>query len=178
MANATEDKKPPDAGGPETEALVTTPGASATGSSAHRSRNRWRTQGVILLALGCGGALGALGRYAVAVAVPTPAGQFPWATFAANISGSALLGLLLVLLIEQFPRGRLARPVVATGVLGAYTTFSTFVVESVQLFRDSHPLTALAYLAASVAAGLAAVWLGMLAARGILRAERYLAEQS
>jgi fluoride ion exporter CrcB/FEX len=79
---------------------------------------------------------------------PTEAGRFPWGTFLINITGSALLGYILILVIEQFPRGRLARPVIGTGFLGA--------------------------LIASVLAGLLAVWIGMTSARVVLRAERWL----
>jgi CrcB protein len=92
------------------------------------------------------------------------------------VSGSAALGFVLVLVIEHFPRGRLVRPVIGTGFLGAYTTFSTFTVEAVDLVRAGHTGLALAYLAASVFAGLLAVWTGMTAARLALRAERWLQE--
>jgi len=121
--------------------------------------------------------LGAVSRYAVSLAIPTHADRFPWGTFLINISGSAVLGFILILLIEQFPRGRLARPVIGTGFIGAYTTFSTFMVETLLLIRDGHPAIAVAYLAASVAAGLAAVWIGMSGARIVLRAERWLQQE-
>lgn len=132
----------------------------------------------ILLAVGFGGMVGALARYAVSVAVPAPAGHFPWGTFLINVSGSAVLGFLLVLMIEQFPRGRLIRPVIGTGVVGAYTTFSTYLVEAVLLIRSGHADIAVIYLLASALAGLLAVWLGMTAARGAVSVERWLQEES
>jgi len=142
-----------------------------------RQRRARQVQTIIVAALACGGVLGAVSRYAISLAVPTETGRFPWGTFLINISGSAVLGFLLILVIEQFPRGRLARPVIGTGFLGAYTTFSTFMVEAVELIRDGHPETAVAYLAASVFAGLSAVWAGMTGARIVLRAERWLQQE-
>lgn len=142
-----------------------------------RRRRARQVQAIIVVALGFGGVLGAISRYAISLALPTQTDRFPWATFVVNISGSAVLGFILILLIEQFPRGRLARPVIGTGFIGAYTTFSTFMVEAILLIRDGHPQDAAVYLAASVIAGLAAVWLGMTSARLVLRAERWLQEE-
>ncbi len=142
-----------------------------------RGRRARQVQAVIVVALGCGGVLGAVSRYALSLAVPTETGRFPWGTFLVNVSGSAVLGFILILVIEQFPRGRLARPVIGTGFIGAYTTFSTFMVEAVLLIRDGRPWDAIAYLAGSVAAGLLAVWIGMTSARLVLRAERWLQEE-
>jgi fluoride exporter len=141
-----------------------------------RKRAR-QTQTVIVGALACGGLFGALSRYALSLALPTKSGQFPWGTFLINLTGSLVLGFLLVLLLEQFPRGRLARPVIGTGFLGAYTTFSTFMVETVLLVRDGHVGDAIAYLASSTILGLVAAWTGIAFARLVLRAERWLQEE-
>jgi fluoride exporter len=132
----------------------------------------------MVIALGCGGVVGALARYSVSLALPGQTGRFPWGTFVINVSGSAVLGFLLILLIEQFPRGRLARPVIGTGVIGAYTTFSTFVVDAVLLARADKILTAVIYVLASVVFGLLAVWLGMVTARVILRIERWMQQET
>jgi CrcB protein len=144
----------------------------------HSQRRTRRSEAVIVVALACGGVLGAVSRYGISLALPTETGRFPWGTFLINVSGSAALGFLLVLVIERFPRGRLARPVLGTGFLGAYTTFSTFTVEAIDLVRAGHAGTAVAYLAASVFAGLLAVWAGMTSARMGLRAERRLQESA
>jgi CrcB protein len=140
----------------------------------HGQRRTRQAEAVIVVALACGGVLGAVSRYAISFALPTEAGRFPWGTFLVNVSGSAALGFLLVLVIEHFPRGRLARPVLGTGFLGAYTTFSTFTVEAIDLVRAGHAGTSIAYVAGSVFAGLLAVWAGMTSARMALRAERWL----
>jgi CrcB protein len=141
-----------------------------------RQRRARQVQLFMVVALGCGGVVGALARYSVSLALPTEPGRFPWGTFVINITGSAVLGFLLILLIEQFPRGRLARPVIGTGIIGAYTTFSTYVVDAVLLFRAGKAGIALLYIVTSVVCGLLAVWLGMLTARFTLRIERWLQE--
>jgi fluoride exporter len=133
-------------------------------------------QVAIALAIGVGGVVGAIARYSVALGLSTQSRGFPWSTFVVNLTGSALLGFVLVLLIEQFPRGRLARPMIGTGLIGAYTTFSTFEVDAITLLRAGHAATAIIYLVASVIAGLAAVWLGVTSARSLLRVERWLQE--
>jgi CrcB protein len=148
-------------------------GEAKPGQSQRRTR---RAEAVIVIALACGGVLGAVSRYAISLALPTETARFPWGTFLINVSGSAALGFILVLVIEHFPRGRLVRPVIGTGFLGAYTTFSTFTVEAVDLVRAGHAGTALAYLTGSVFAGLLAVWAAMASARVALRAERWLQE--
>jgi fluoride exporter len=150
------------------------PGVTAeAGRGQPRAR---RAETAVVVALAFGGVLGATSRYAISLALPSETARFPWGTFLINMSGSAALGFILVLVIEHFPRGRLARPVIGTGFLGAYTTFSTFTVEAIDLIRAGHTGLALAYLAGSVFAGLLAVWAGMMSARMALRAERWLQE--
>lgn len=144
------------------------------GRSGRSSRRGLNPQALIVASLALGGALGAVARYAISLGLPSGPGRFPWGTFVTNISGSFALGFLLVLIIEQFPRGRLARPVIGSGFLGAYTTFSTFMVEAVELVRDGDPGIAAAYLVASLVVGLFVVWAGMMSARVVLRAERWL----
>lgn len=119
----------------------------------------------MLAAVAVGGVVGALARWAVLEGLPTEPGRFPWATFLINISGSLVLGFVLVLLAERFPRNYLVRPLLTTGALGAYTTFSTLMVEAVLLVRDHHALTAVADVGLSVVAGLAAVLVGMVLGR-------------
>jgi len=125
-----------------------------------------------------GGVGGALLRNLVLLVWSTPSGQVPWATLTVNLSGSLLLGFLLGILTVGFPRARLPRLLVGTGFVGAYTTFSTWMVETVLLVRHHHLGVAGAYLGLSLAGGLLAVALGGLLARGALRAERWLAEET
>ena len=159
---------------PNRDGLVTEEDRGRRERGADRKLRQRRAQMVIVFALGCGGVVGAVSRYAVSLALPTPVDQFPWSTFLINVSGSALLGFLLVLLIEQFPRGRLVRPLVGSGVIGAYTTFSTLEVNTVLLFRGHEIDLGIIYLVSSLLAGLVAVWLGMNLARFMIKAEQWL----
>src|SRR6201992_4401295 len=78
-----------------------------------------------LAVISAGGALGALARYGLATAWPHPATGFPWATWTINVSGSFLIGVLMVLIERRFAGRRLIRPFFGVGILGGYTTFST-----------------------------------------------------
>jgi CrcB protein len=126
----------------------------------------------VVVALGLGGMLGAVSRYALSLALPTHTGRFPWGTLLVNLSGAAALGFVLIVVIEQFPRTRLVRPALGTGFIGAYTTFSTLEAEAALLVRDGHAQAAATYLVASVVAGVMAVWLGMTSARFAVRRAR------
>lgn len=121
----------------------------------------------MLLAVATGGSLGTVARYAVSQLVDVSAGGFPWATFSVNLSGSFALGLVLALVLERFPPSLYLRAFVATGFLGAYTTYSTFAVETVVLVKDGRPTVAVTYAAASLAAGLLAAWAGIRAGRSV-----------
>lgn len=120
-------------------------------------RPDWAAVGVI----SAGGALGSLLRYAVAQAWPPGAGGVPWSTLFINVTGSLLLGLLVVAVTEIWQPHRLTRPALGTGVLGGYTTFSTFAVENRDLLADGHVGACLGYLALSLAGGVLAAGLGM-----------------
>lgn len=127
--------------------------------------SRRRAQPSVLAAIAGGGALGSLARYGVAQAVHVAPGSYPWATMWTNVSGSFVLGLVLALVLERFPPGRYLRPFVATGFLGAYTTYSTFAVETVLLVHGGHPVVALTYAATSLVGGCLSAWAGVWAAR-------------
>ncbi|MFK4363072.1 FluC/FEX family fluoride channel [Rhodococcus erythropolis] len=110
-----------------------------------------------IAAVAAGGLLGAPLRYGLGVAFPTSAGQFPWTTFAINIAGALLLGLLLEALTrlgEDAGWLRRVRLCVGTGVLGSFTTYSTLAVDTDLLLRDHHLWSAVLYAVASVAVGL------------------------
>jgi len=108
-----------------------------------------------------GGLLGTLGRYELELAWPTPAGHFPLVTFTINTSGAFLLGFLLALLGGSRRPSPYARPFIGTGILGGWTTYSTLVVEATTLGKGGQLGLAAAYLAATLAAGIAAVALGI-----------------
>nr|WP_244376078.1 fluoride efflux transporter CrcB [Streptomyces ficellus] len=113
----------------------------------------------MLAAVALGGVLGACARYGASLLWPTVTGAFPWTTFWVNVTGSAAMGSLIVLLTERAAAPHpLARPFLGTGVLGGYTTFSTYAVDAQQLFGSGRAGTALLYLAATLVGALFAVW--------------------
>ncbi len=124
-----------------------------------------RFQPDVLAVIAAGGMLGATARFKLAEALPQAAGQIPWATFWANMSGSFLLGFLLIVLLERFPPTRYVRPFVATGILGAYTTMSTYLVETALLIKDGHAASGLLYGIGSLIGGLLLAYAGIVAAR-------------
>lgn len=121
----------------------------------------------VLAAVAAGGALGAPARYGVAAAVTITSGTFPWGTFWINVSGSFALGVVLAVVAVRYPADRYLRPFVATGFLGAYTTYSTFAVEGDLLVRNGHAGVAAAYVAASLVVGLTAAGAGHRAGRAV-----------
>jgi CrcB protein len=130
-----------------------------------RRSRRAGTLGTVA-AVAAGGAVGAPARYAIGESAHVTAGSFPWPTFWINVGGSFALGVLLVLVVERLRPTRYVRPFLATGVLGAFTTFSTFAVETDVLAKDGHAGMAVVYAIASLAAGLVAVFAGMRLAAG------------
>jgi CrcB protein len=135
--------------------------------AARRAAGTRRAERYVLAAIALGAALGAPARYGVAQVIHVAKETFPWATFWTNISGSFALGLFLALILERFPPSRYLRPFLATGFLGAYTTYSTFAVETDLLIKDGHAPIGLAYAAASLVTGFVAVWAGIWAARTV-----------
>jgi len=140
-------------------------GESAAGGAAARS-GEWPLLTVIAL----GGAVGAEGRYGVGLIFPHGQGQFPWSTVLINASGCLLIGALMVLLSELTSPHRLARPFLGVGVLGGYTTFSTFAVDAQQLVAAGHLWRAVAYVSTMVVVCAACVWLAIAATRQTARA--------
>jgi CrcB protein len=119
-------------------------------------------------AIAAGGALGTLARYGITRAiVPSPLG-FPWSTFVVNAAGSLVLGFLVTMVVERWSPTRFVRPFAAIGFCGGFTTFSTMVVSAAQLGQHGRSGLAAVYLIASLAAGLLAVALGTVLARGRL----------
>jgi CrcB protein len=134
------------------------------GRPRHRGRRR-HARADILATIAIGGVIGATSRYALAEAIPTPRGGFPTATFLTNVVGSFLLGFVVVISVERLPPSRYLRPFLAIGVIGSFTTFSTFAVENVELVDHGAADIAAIYLAATLVAGITAVWTGIALAR-------------
>lgn len=117
-----------------------------------------------LLAVAFGGAFGAIARYLLNLLFAKVFMPFPFATFFINITGSFFIGLLAILFAEKFPANENWRLFLTVGFLGAYTTFSTFELETFELLREKQLITAFLYVLASFAIGLigviGGVWLG------------------
>ena len=119
------------------------------------------------LLVGAGGALGAMARYGVGRALP--AGGWPWATFAVNITGGLLMGLLIGWLAARGGAGQEPwRLFLAVGVLGGFTTFSAFSLEIVLLFQRGEAGMALIYAAASTLLAVLALMLGLWLMRSVV----------
>lgn len=124
------------------------------------------------LAVMAGGAVGSLARWGVAVwFAPQPwSEKFPWATLAVNVAGSFLIGFLAELMIEDGPffLGSGVRSLLLVGILGGFTTFSAFSLQTLALLRSGQVLLAGVNILSSLALCLLAVWVGALAAHWIL----------
>jgi fluoride exporter len=118
--------------------------------------------------VGLGGFLGAIARFWVGGYISDRMGaRFPYGTFVINISGSFLIGLVVTILAEKTHWNAGWRYLIPIGFIGAYTTFSTFELETFQSLRDGEILFAFLNVALSVVLGFIAVWLGVVTARTI-----------
>ena len=111
-----------------------------------------------------GGAVGAVARVALAVWFPVADQPVPWTTLIENLTGAFALALVLTLLTERLTTARWVHPLLCTGALGAFTTYSTLADELTGLLAG-HPLLAAGYAAASLLGGLLAALAGVQAAR-------------
>jgi CrcB protein len=120
------------------------------------------------VAIAVAGAVGALARYGLEGFISRRApGAFPWGTFAVNVSGAFVLGFIFTVMTEQFSVAPWIRGAVTIGFLGAYTTFSTLSFETYRLAEDGAIGIAAANAFGSLAAGLGAVYLGVVAGRAL-----------
>ncbi len=122
---------------------------------------------VNLLLVTLGGGLGAAGRFGVSLALPLRAGEWPWATFLVNVAGSLLIGLLAGWLATRGDAGEPWRLFMGVGVLGGFTTFSAYSLETMRMMERGDWVGASTYAIGSVIAGLAAVALGLLVAKRV-----------
>jgi CrcB protein len=130
----------------------------------HIEAQRKELSAQVLAVIAVGGGLGALARYGLTLVVA--AGEFPWATFVTNVTGCFLIGVLMVLVAGAH---RLVRPFLGVGVLGGFTTFSTYAVEFNSLLRMGQHGTALLYLFGTLLSALVAVLIGVTGTRALVR---------
>src|SRR5215218_7072598 len=110
-----------------------------------------------LAAIFAGGFLGALARVLLLQSAPATPGTWPWATFVANVTGTLLLGYFATRLQERLPVSAYRRPLLGTGLCGAFTTFSALQIELLRMLDERHVALAAGYAGASIAGGFLAV---------------------
>ncbi len=119
-----------------------------------------------LLAIAAGGAVGAVARFVFSTSVYRLFGQsFPYGTLAVNVVGSLAMGLLYVLLLERSMAGAELRAALTIGLLGAFTTFSTFSLETLVLIEQGEIGKAALNVGLSVVSCIGAAWLGVMMGR-------------
>lgn len=142
----------------------------ADAAAVARSAGQQRAAGLwpVVLVVALGGALGASARYGASLIWPTAPGGFPWTTLTVNAVGCALMGVFMVVITELWAAHRLVRPFFGTGVLGGFTTFSTYAVDIQGLVDGGLVRSALAYLVLTLVVALAAVWISATAIRRVV----------
>lgn len=137
-------------------------------ASPRLHRRAWQTlqdRWDILLVIAAGGALGSLARWGLEEAMPHQSGRLAWSTAITNVSGAFALGVLMVFVIDVWPSTRYVRPFLGVGLLGGYTTFSTYMLDTRSLIAAGEMERAGLYLFGTLLAGLAAVWIGIVIGR-------------
>ena len=115
-----------------------------------------------------GGGFGALGRFLLSTKVTEKFGSaFPYGTLSVNVIGSFVMGLLAMILVERLALDPLLKLGVFVGFLGAFTTFSTFSMDTLNLFEQGHHLRAISNMFISVSVSMFAVWLGVFIGKSI-----------
>jgi CrcB protein len=122
---------------------------------------------LVLAAIAVGGVIGAESRYGLSRAIPHDAGSFPWSTLLINLVGSLLLGVLMAVL-GRVPRPRVARLFFGVGILGGFTTFSTYAVDLRTMLAAGHPGVAAAYLLVTLVGAVLAVTVGVVTTKRAL----------
>jgi len=123
----------------------------------------------VILVVAAGGALGSLSRWGIGQVLTTQPRGFPWSTFLVNVSGAFAMGVLMVFVLDVWPPSRLVQPFLGVGILGGFTTVSTYLLDTRALIAADQELLAATYLFGTLTAGLAAVWVGIVGARMLTR---------
>jgi CrcB protein len=121
----------------------------------------------VLIAIALGGAAGSLARYAVAATIQQPPMQFPWGIFVVNVTGSFLMGIIVELSALKLSMSPELRAFLTVGVLGGYTTFSTFSLDSALLIERGAYLSAAGYIVGSALLSILALFAGLWIVRAI-----------
>lgn len=126
----------------------------------------------LLPVIAAGGALGSLARWGLTEAMPYSAGEFAWPILVANVTGAAALGVLMAFALGPWSHARRLRPFLGVGVLGGFTTFSTYALDTRGLLAAGRPGLALVYAGGSVLLALVGCWAGVATGRAVIAAGR------
>lgn len=153
--------------------IITKVAARRDGDHTYTARDNGRDSGkddrVDLLWVGIGGTVGALGRYVIGGEITERAsGTFPYGTFTVNMIGALLIGALFAVLTERGIGHDHLRFLLVVGLLGGFTTFSSYTLEAINLIESGHWPVALAYVAGSNVLGIAACFAGIASVRWAL----------
>lgn len=125
-----------------------------------------RERADILALISVGGAIGSLGRWGLGEIASHESGGFAVSTFVVNVSGAFLLGLLMAFMVDVLATTRLVRPFLAIGILGGWTTFSTYMLDTHAMLAAGAVREALVgYLMGTLVVGIVAVWIGLVTGR-------------
>jgi CrcB protein len=138
----------------------------AIGLAASAAGSRILRRVPIVIGIAVAGALGAVARYGLDELIGRRTGAFPWGIFVVNVTGAFLIGFMVEALEPRF-EDSWVRAAVVTGFLGAYTTFSTFSLDTYRLLEEGHNGQAAFNAFGTLAAGLVAVWLGLQLGRAL-----------
>ena len=134
-----------------------------------RLRDVVREQKDVLVVIATGGAIGSLGRWGVDELIPHGASEFAWSTFIVNVSGGLFLGLLTAFMLDILAATRYVRPFLGIGVLGGWTTFSTYMFDTrAMLATGQVPTGLILYLGGTLLTGLVSAWVGLVAGRSAI----------
>ena len=139
--------------------------------------SEWSSQRWVLPVIALGGVLGASGRHALELLWPATPSQWPWAILVTNVSGCLLIGMLMVQVVEVGRAHPLMRPFLGVGLLGGYTTFSTYAEQTRALWTHDQRDLSLLYLLLTPALTLVSVVAGLVVARTLHRLREVLARR-
>jgi CrcB protein len=137
-------------------------------SPVDRGEVAGRRRYAVLSVIALGGVVGAEARYGLGVLLPHREGEWPWATLLTNMSGCLLIGVLMVVITERIRPHPLVRPLLGVGVLGGYTTFSTYAVDTVTAVQVGHAGMAVLYAVMTPLLAYLAVWFGAVSTRRLV----------
>lgn len=164
--------------GPSPRPVASEPTSPAAVPSVETTRSRdWSAHRWVLPVVALGGMVGASARYGLELAWPPAGSTLPWTTLLTNTSGCLLIGMLMVHVVEVGRSHPLLRPFLGVGILGGFTTFSTYAVQTRLVWSHGHSAAAVSYVLLTPVLALVAVTAGVLLARVLHRVRTLLGQR-